>query len=437
MNVGGVVSSYIVKEALVDKTPETIKAVKEALADHIACAIAGSEAKVSIIAKKYTKAQWGVGVSSVFLEKEKVTPAGAAFVNAVMANALDIDDGHRLTKGHPGAIVIPAILAAAEELKSTGEEFIIAVLIGYEVGIRAGIIAHRKRPEYHCTGSWGAIGAAAGVSRILGLSEQETEHALGIAEYHSTYSPMMRCIEHPSMLKDGIGWGCMTGLSSAYLAKLQFTGIPSLFSSNEGREYVQELGTVERIHQLYYKPHACCRWAQPAVECLKELVSQTDIKYEEIEKIIVYTFTESASLSHQAPTNTEEAQYNLLFPLASYLVFGEVGPKQILYELQNQNVLDVMGKIETRVNKKFDETFPTIAQSQVEIHTKAGRVLYSSVLQARGDYDFPLIEAEKEEKFYSLTTPIIGEKRSRRLLECIRQLEKLDDIGELLSIINE
>jgi len=412
-------------------------AIKEALADHIACTIAGSEAQVSVIAKRFAQSQWGIGKSSIFLEKDKLTPAGSSFVNAVMANALDIDDGHRLTKGHPGAIVIPAVLAVAEEQKSTGEEFLNAVLIGYEVGIRAGIIAHLNRPDYHCTGSWGALGAAAGVSRLIGLTEEEVGNALGIAEYHSTYSPMMRCIADPSMLKDGIGWGCMTGLSAAYLAKFQFTGIPSLFSSIEGNKYVQELGKVERIHQLYYKPHACCRWAQPAVECLKEVISQTKISHEEVERIIVFTFTESACLSRLPPTNTEEAQYNLLFPIAAYLVFGEVGPKQVLGELQNQDVLALMGKIETKVDKDIDDAFPTKAQSQVEIYTKDGRILRSSVRQAKGDYDFPLTKAEKVDKFFSLTIPVIGERKSRKLLECIEQIEKLDDIGELLSIIND
>lgn len=431
------VSSYIVKESIENKSTETIKVIKEALADHIACTIAGNEANVSNIAKQFAKAQWGVGESSLVLDKQKLSPAGASFVNAVMANALDLDDGHRLTKGHPGAIVIPAVLAAAEETRSTGEEFLNAVLIGYEIGIRSGIIAHHNRPDYHCTGSWGAIGAAAGVSRIIGLTEKEVDHALGIAEYHSTYSPMMRCIDHPSMLKDGIGWGCMTGLSSAYLAKLQFTGIPSLFSSNEGRKYGKELGNLERIHDLYYKPHACCRWAQPAVECLKEVINQTNITYDEVEKIIVYTFRESACLSHLLPTNTEEAQYNLLFPIASYLVFGKVGPQQVLHELQNQDVWLLMKKIETKVDERFDASFPAKAQSQIEIHTKAGRVLHSSVMQAKGDYDFPLTEAEKEDKFFSLTAPVIGEKKSIRLLDCIEQLEKLEEIGGLLSIINE
>lgn len=437
VDVHGKVSSYILEETIINKPLNLIEAIKAALADHLACSIAGSEAKVTSIVKQFAKTQWGKGDCALLLDHQKLTAAGASFVNATMANALDLDDGHRLTKGHPGAVIIPAVMAAAEEMKCTGKEFMDAVLVGYEIGIRAAIIAHQNRPEYHCTGSWGAMGAAAGVSRILGLTKEEVGHALGIAEYHSTYSPMMRCIDRPSMLKDGIAWGSMTGLSSAYLAKLQFTGIPSLFLTSPSNELVEELGEFDRIHELYYKPYACCRWAQPAIECMKELLGDSKISIADVDRIIVYTFTESARLSQQPPNNTEEAQYNLLFPIAAYFVFGEVGPKQILNELQNRDVLDLMTKIKPVIDERFNSAFPAKARSQIEIHTITGEVVRSSVKQAKGDYDFPLTIAEKRVKFFNLTTPIIGEKKSSSLLETIEHLETLESIDHLLSIANE
>lgn len=437
MSVSNKVPSYILAETIDNKPVEIIKAVKEALADHFACTIAGSRAKVSRIALEFASKQWGVGESSLVLQKQKLSPAGAAFVNGVLANALDLDDGHRLTKGHPGAVIIPAVLAAAEERKSNGAQFLNAVLVGYEVGIRAGIIAHQSRPDYHCTGSWGAIGAAAGVSRILALEKTEIEHALGIAEYHGTYSPMMRCIDNPSMLKDGIGWGSMAGVSAAYLAKLQFSGIPSLFSLTEGTKYIEDLRFVYQIQKIYFKPHACCRWAQPAVECLKEVMNKTKLTFEEIDRIIVYTFTESSRLSHVPPMNTEEAQYNLLFPIASFLVFGEIGPNQVLHELSHKDVLKAMKRIETKVDERFDAVFPEKAQSQIEVYTKMGTVIQSSIMKAKGDYDFPLSASEKRDKFFSLTTPIIGEKKSVLLLENIEHIEELDSINDLLKIIND
>jgi 2-methylcitrate dehydratase PrpD len=134
---------------------DTLTSLKEALADIIACIIAGRNTRAAEISKEFAVSQWGMENSSLFLFPERLTPAGAAFVNATMANALDLDDGHRLTKGHPGAVIFPAVLAVAEDNNISGEEFLTALLIGYEVGIRAGIGAHLMRPDYHCTGSWG------------------------------------------------------------------------------------------------------------------------------------------------------------------------------------------------------------------------------------------------------------------------------------------
>lgn len=422
---------YIQHESIFRCEPRVVQSLKEALVDIVGCTIAGTQTEVAAIIKEFALLQWGRGNSSVFLSDYRLQATGAALVNATMANALDIDDGHRLVKGHPGAVLFPAVLAAAQDRRVSGEEFLTALLIAYEVGIRAGILAHQLRPEYHCTGSWGAIGAAAGVARLLGLSPGQTEHALGIAEYHSTYSPMMRCIDHPSMLKDGIGWGSMTGISSAYLAGLGFTGIPSLFSLQPSAALVEELGKIYRIEHLYYKPHACCRWAQPAVEGIKHLIDHSKITPDSVEKITIHTFTESSRLSKKTPVNTEEAQYNLYFPVAAYLLYGEVGPRQVLHELKNGMIRNLMDRMETVVDAQLAAAFPEKALCRVEVRTADGNCYLSPVMQAKGDYDYPLSGEEKRAKFFWLTAPLLGEAKSTQLLELIENVERLDDINRL------
>lgn len=420
----------------IERCDETIVTLlKEALADVIACTVAGCQTDVAQIVKAFALQQWRSGNSSLFLADDALQASGAALVNATMANALDLDDGHRLVKGHPGAVVFPAVLAAAEEREATGAQFMSALLVGYEVGIRAGMLAHQLRPDYHCTGSWGAIGAAAGVGRILELAPAQIEHALGIAEYQATYSPMMRCIDHPSMLKDGIGWGSMAGTSAAYLAQQGFTGIPSLFHAPQAAALIGELGKQYRIAHLYYKPHACCRWAQPAVEAVKLLVEQHGITHRMVEKIVIRTFQESAELSKKAPLNTEEAQYNLYFPLAAHLVFGEVGPRQVLHELTNPDVLALLAKMETQVDAVLDEAFPAKALSMVEVYTTDGAHHVSPVMQAKGDYDFPLTSEEKQAKFFWLTEPVLGAARSRELFEQINRVTELATIRQLTKLI--
>ena len=78
----------------------------------------------------------GAGEATVIRAGRKLPCAAASLVNGFIVNALDIDDGYRLVKGHPGAAVFPALLAAAEQAGATGKEFLEALIIGYEVAIR-------------------------------------------------------------------------------------------------------------------------------------------------------------------------------------------------------------------------------------------------------------------------------------------------------------
>jgi len=158
-----------------------------------------------------------------------VSPLGAAFAGALTIDSLDAHDGQRETKGHAGVAILPAVLAGADAIdrRFDGGELLSALVVGYEVGVRAGIAAHELAVDYHSSGSWNALAAAAVAARLLGLDAAATRQALGVAEYHAPQGFMMRCIDDPAMVKDGSGWGAMTGVSAAYLAADGFTGPPA------------------------------------------------------------------------------------------------------------------------------------------------------------------------------------------------------------------
>ncbi|MDQ0337411.1 2-methylcitrate dehydratase PrpD [Caldalkalibacillus uzonensis] len=419
---------YIQQEHLDRCGEDVVESLKGAVIDVVGAIIAGAHTEAAQIAYEMAASQWAEGPCSVMIFDRTFSSTGAAFVHAVMANALDIDDGHRLVKGHPGAVIFPAVFAAGEEQGASGRNLLTALLIGYEVGIRAGILAHQLRPEYHCTGSWGSIGAAAGVARLMRLSPSAAAHALGIAEYHGTYSPMMRGIDHPSMVKDAIGWGSLSGIAAALLAAQGFTGIPSLFSCPEAKMLLDELGEYYRIRELYYKPYACCRWAHPAVEGVRFIKEHYQLSFQQVERIVIHTFKEAACLSRRPPANTEEAQYNLAFPVAAFLVCGEVGPRQVLAELNHPAILELMDKLSVQVKPEFDQQFPAKTMSQVEIMTRDGKQMASPVMQARGDVDNPMPINELKEKFLWLTSPCLGAEHAEDLLTLLTHLEELEDI---------
>lgn len=218
---------------------------------------------LSRIIRDHAAAQFGPGDRSarMLMDGRRVSPAGAALAGDMTIDALDAHDGHKLTKGHAGCGVLSAALALAEaETRSDGAEFLTSLVLGYEIGTRAGIALHRTAADYHTSGAWMAVAVAVAAlgARALGLSRE----ALGIAEYHGPRSPMMRCIDHPTMVKDGAGWGAMAGISPLPASP----ALPPSSSKNpEVADLWSDLGGRWRIAEQYFKPHSVCRWAQPSV----------------------------------------------------------------------------------------------------------------------------------------------------------------------------
>ena len=180
----------------------------------------------------------------------RASASGAAFANAATIDGFDAHDGHPLTKGHAGCGCFAALLAfAGDGLALSGSEALGHLLLGYEVAIRAGIALHATAAEYHTTGAWVSIATASIGARMLGLDKASLREAIGIAEYHGPRSQMMRCIDFPTMVKDGSGWGAMAGVMAAHLAREGFTGAPADHGGR--RECSRVLGRPGRALAYY------------------------------------------------------------------------------------------------------------------------------------------------------------------------------------------
>ncbi len=333
-----------------------------------------------------------------------LTVAGATLANATAANALDVDDGHREVKGHPAAVVIPAAMATAEVADATIRDFLDAVYIGYELAVRAGLAIHELDGVYTGTGSWGALGAAAAAARLNGLSEEQTAHALGVAEYHAPRTPIMRGVERPGMTKDGIGWGSYAGVVAADLAASGFTGSGTNFDDINDRH---SLDGPFHVTRGYLKPHPCCRWAQPGVEAVLGLVSQNELDPGSVERIRVATFEEVTYLQTCAPTSPEDAQYSYPYPVTAALVRGQFTQAEHAAEGQSDpEVLDTAERVELLVDEALDAAFPHECLARVEIETTEA-TYESGVTKARGARDDPLSDAARLEKARRLVSPTL------------------------------
>ncbi|MFH1934881.1 MAG: MmgE/PrpD family protein [Pseudomonadota bacterium] len=409
---------------------------KRCLMDTLGALIAGRETPVREVMTRMAKKQLCGDEATILVTGERVSVAGAVLANGFAANALDIDDGHRLVKGHPGACTLPVILAAGEMVPScSGKAFLTALVIGYEIGIRAGLIRHALYRTYHSSGSWGAISGAAVAGKLLGLDKKRLFHAMGTAEYHAPIAPMMKGIATPSMGKDSIGWGALVAILSVLMAREGFTGITPLFDDTPESEWVENLGREYKMMNVYFKPYAACRWAQPAVVGSLKIVRENRISPRDIRDICVRTFEAATKLPCTPPENTEQAQYNLSFPVAAALIDGEVGPKQVLPpRLYDSQIRDLADRVHTEVSINFEKMFPSKACAEVVIETHQGKIFNSGPVEAMWEPPDTLpSDSELEEKFHWLVDPVLGQEKTDPLAALIWDLDKMEDLSILIN----
>jgi 2-methylcitrate dehydratase PrpD len=418
--------SSIIKNFSYENVPdEVIMHAKYCILDLLGAIFAGKSAAVSKNAQKFAIEQLPGNLSIIGSNGGKTNIIGASLANAFAANAVDIDDGYRPSKGHPGALIIPAALSIAEKEQKTGKELLEAIILGYEIGTRAAEIWHDFYPVYHSSGSWGSVTAAVVTAKLLNYNEEEIYNSLGISEWQAPMNPMMRCIDYPSMCKDGIGWGCTAGVSSALMAQYGFTGCPSLFGYPKYKEKVDSIGIDYKILKLYFKPFSCCRWAQPGIIGALKILKTNSITYKDIKKIEVFTFKESARLLSTIPTNSEEAQYNISFPIASTILFGRFGPDQLQETHYNDSrIAELMNIIEIKSDVRFDKVFPEICSSEVVITLNTDQIIASGPIQAKGDWDNPLSKDEKINKFKNMAAYCKTEDEIENIIDEVLNLDK-------------
>jgi 2-methylcitrate dehydratase PrpD len=410
------------------------------LLDGLGATLAGTLTPVSKIAANYASTFWRGDGATIFLHGRKANAAGAAFANACAGNALDSDDDAIFTRGHPGAQLIPATLAVAEKVGASGKALLEALVIGYEVAIRTGRCWHAEHEFYQACGSWGSVACAAAAAHLMALDQEQTKHALGIADYHAPNAPMMRDIAAPSMSKHAIGWGALNGVVSAELAGRGFTGIPSILGFEKYQDWIADIGQhYWMVDWVFYKDWCSCAWGHAACQAAWQLMKENCLPVEQIVRIQVRTFEEAIALHQEYPTTTEQAQFSLKWPLACLILDGEIGPAQILEDrFHDPQVRALFDKIELVLDPEIEQMYNEAQEmdlrmhSAVEITLSNGQTFDSGIVERGADrFD----QAALERKFRWLAGFVLDSAKVEKTLEMTVQAECLESVRELTELL--
>ncbi|MDN3556208.1 MmgE/PrpD family protein [Halomonas maura] len=417
--------------------------LKTCLLDILAVAAGARDTPASRSLRRYAAEHYPPGrlASRLLFDGHATHPLGAAWAGGFRVDSLDAHEGHFTSKGHAGATVVPALLALVDAYREqgraiSGEEFLGALGVGYESALRAGVALMATAPEYHASGAFSGVGVVCGGARLLGLDEVTFRHALGIAEYFGPRCPMMRLIDHPSMLRDAHGAGAFAGVNALLLAQAGVTGAPATTVESEAvAAHWSDLGERWEIDDQYFKPWPVCRWAQPALTAVSALMAEhPDLDADAVESIRVETFHESMRLQGHAPANADEAQYALAFPLAALIRRGRLGPAEVDDRAtQAEDILAISRRIEIVEAEELSARFPRELLSRVRLLLKDGRERCSGITAARGDPDSPLSRDDFVNKFRRYSSSTLGETRADKIIEVVDGLDRAPDCSELLD----
>ena len=347
----------------------------------------------------------------------RLSASGAAFVNGTAAHGEDFDDTFEGGPVHAGAVIVPAVLAACERHNPDGRRALIGIAVGTEVLCRLSLVVPKAvhKAGFHPTAIFGAMGAAAGVGTVLGLTARQIVDALGIAG--SMAGGIIEYLAEGAWTKRlHAGWAAQSGLRAALLARQGFVGPRTVFEGVHGLFHgfahttngdygalSDDLGARWVTDTLAFKPYPCGTMAQPYIDCARRLAAR-GVRPEDISEIVcevaegtVHRLWEPLA-DKQRPRNGYAAKFAVPYLLATGFVHGGVGLGAFTETaIRDAQVLALAAKVKFVIDP--DNPYPNNYTGHIRATMMDGSVIEERQPYLRGGAQEPLTRQDVTDKF--------------------------------------
>ena len=442
-------STHTTKVRYQDIPPEAIEKAKDCILDQIGVELIGSTLEWNKIAYRYVADMGGRGESTVVNYGTKVPMLDAAFVNATFGQGCELDDVGFAAGGHLGAATVPVALAVGEKQRSSGKDFLAAVVVGCDVMYRllAAVRPSSGRRGFHSHGIGAPFGAMATAARLLGLNDEQMLHAFGIAGMHS--SGTMEYDQTGGEVKRVIaGVAARSGIQSALLAQRGLTGPPTIIEGQRGflkvfadqvepEGITSDLGSDFKIMRLWFKLYPCVATVQGVIYTLTKMIEEHRFGADDIDEIRVGI--SETSLSHGGaiyePHDTASAQFSLPFSLAIRLLKNDndlnfyMDPKL----WTDAKVLALAKKVKSYAdpNAKKDQNYNTT----MEVKLNNGKSYKAFEAYPPGSPHNMVSREVLRTKFRKMAGAVLAAERIEKLIEAVDRLETYEDAAKLIPLV--
>ena len=429
-----------------------IESAKWCLLDSLGCALFGSLQPWAKIMAEEMLAEGSKGRSSIVGRKETLAAPGAALCNGTATHGFELDDLLDEAIVHPGAVVVPATLAAAEAIDAPGSCLLLGIIAGYEainrVSLAIGLEPARR--GHHQTALAGPLGAVIGAGVVMNLSPAHLTAAVGLACSTASGTKSFAAGTGGGMMKRmHAGRAAETGVRMSQLAARGFTAPPSaldghfglleVFSGKSARpeQLNADLGERWAVEQVYVKVYSCCAWIQASVQQLVAMRGPQPLNAQQVKKLQVGVCSYAARNNGSvAPPDTMGAQYSLPYCAALALTADPRDPAMFAGdELDEPSRRELARRLEIVVDPEMEEAYPKHYGARVHLELANGEPHDSAVLDPHGMPADPCTEAERLDKFTRLASHVKSPAAVADIISKVRSTERLNSVRELTELL--
>ena len=440
---------YALKLSYRDLPQEVIRRTKHIVMDTVGCALGGAESPPAKIARAAAAEITSATASTVLISGQKTSPDLAAFANGVMIRYLDFNDTYTgPSTCHPSDLLAP-VLAVVDARNGDGKDVILGTVLGYEMFCGLIDAGAREPGRAWDQSTYGVIAAAVTAAKLFGHTKEQMANAISLAvSSHISLEQIRRGqISH---------WkGCALANASrnavfcAMLAAKGMTGPEEVFEGKAGffnstgirfeiRPFADSADSY-RIMKARVKAFPAGYFSQSAIEAILDLRSQIP-DLNDIKEIRLQTFPAGYEVmgsgeANWQPETRESADHSLPFVMAVALMEGSVEIRhyeQMYYK--RSDVRALMKKISVRIGAEPVAAWPDIPLNIVDIEMKSGNVLSTKVAYHLGHFKRLMTDEELERKFRPLAEPLLPKRQIDDLLACLRRLDEVEQISELIFL---
>lgn len=432
---------------------EVIDRSEDLLVDWFGSAIAGKGSRPVEIITQFVQNMGGFnganpGTAEILITRTSSSPFLAALANAAASHVAEQDDVHNGSVFHPATIVFPAALATAQTIGASGEDLLLASIVGYEVGIRVGEFLGRSHYKtFHTTGTAGTLAAAAAVGRLLKLNPSQMLHAFGSAGTQSAgLWEFLRDAADSKQLHTA--HASSTGLMSAYLAQAGFTGAQHILEGRQGlaagmstdadpSKLTDRLGTRWATAETSFKYHASCRHTHPAADALLQVIIANQLSHQDIAKV--------EALVHQGaidvlgpvtnPATVHQSKFSMGTVLALVAHYQFAGLQEFDQHFYDDEICNFRDRVTMVLDPEVDEAYPQRWIGKVRVYMRDGRVYEGRVDEPKGDPGNTLSRIEITDKAMRLAAYSSGASPSEMAaaIDRLWNIRQQKVMGNLIS----